>query len=108
MVGRDCDTMCSELTPAERIHGIGTDNQFVMMTSSPEMETRFQQLRKGMEATRGTGNGHFFAFHGSDTCNWHSILRTGLKNMSNTKYMTSGAAYGSGIYMATDSQTSLA
>jgi hypothetical protein len=60
-----------------------------------------------MEVQRGEGKGHFFAFHGSDTCNWHSILRTGLKNMSNTKFMTSGAAYGSGIYMATDSGTSL-
>jgi hypothetical protein len=39
--------------------------------------------------------------------NWHSILRTGLKNMSGSKYQANGAAYGAGIYLAADSSTSL-
>lgn len=39
-------------------------------------------------------------FHGSASHNWYSILRNGLKNCSNTKLMTAGAAHGSGIYFS--------
>ena len=38
-------------------------------------------------------------FHGSPSYNWHSILRNGLRNMSHTTRMTSGAAYGNGVYL---------
>ena len=41
---------------------------------------------------------HFY--HGSSIGNWHSILRGGLVVLSGTQYMSAGAAYGSGIYMA--------
>ena len=43
-----------------------------------------------------------FLFHGSSLSNWFSILRNGLKNMSGTKLMINGAAYGSGIYLSHD------
>lgn len=33
-------------------------------------------------------------------------MRMGLKNYSNTKMMSAGAAYGPGIYMAKDATTS--
>jgi hypothetical protein len=42
--------------------------------------------------------GSFFAWHGSGPQNWHSILRNGLKNMSHTHMMTTGALHGGGIY----------
>lgn len=45
-------------------------------------------------------------FHGSGMENWLSIMHNGLKNLSNTKYMTSGAAHGQGIYLAQHSSTS--
>ena len=51
--------------------------------------------------------GSFFAFHGSGVENWHSIFRRGLANCSGTKLQTSGAAYGSGVYLALDSGTSM-
>jgi len=81
--------------------------QFVMLSSSPEREARFQRLKRRAEAYRGPGNGSFFAWHGSPLPKWHSIMRVGLKNLSNTALMTTGAAYGPGIYMATDLMTSL-
>ena len=37
----------------------------------------------------------------------HAILRSGLKNASNTKLMTAGAAYGPGIYLSTDASMSM-
>lgn len=50
--------------------------------------------------------GSFLAFHGSGFGNWHAILRTGLRNLSGTSLMSTGAVYGSGIYLAADSNTS--
>jgi Poly(ADP-ribose) polymerase catalytic domain len=48
-----------------------------------------------------------FAFHGSRWGNWHSILREGLLVASGTPYMAFGQALGPGIYLASDSATSL-
>lgn len=41
-----------------------------------------------------------YLFHGSRWQNWYSIMRNGLKNCSNTKLMTAGAAYGNGVYLS--------
>ena len=49
----------------------------------------------------------YYIFHGSNWCNWYSILRNGLKNCSHTKLMTAGAAYGNGIYLSDDINVSL-
>lgn len=46
--------------------------------------------------------GSCFLFHGSNVENWYSIIRNGLKVMSNTKMMLNGAAYGTGIYLSDD------
>lgn len=46
--------------------------------------------------------GSCFLFHGSNAENWYSIIRNGLKVMSNTKMMLNGAAYGTGIYLSDD------
>merc|ERR1712166_8993 len=96
-MGKGCEAMIG-----------GPKHQFVLMCSPPDVEKRFRNMRTGAELTRGKGKGSIFAFHGSAIGNWHCILRSGLKNMSNTAYMTSGAAHGAGIYMACDSATSLA
>lgn len=96
------------LTNKEKIvlPGFAVDHQFVMMSTPPEREAVFRKLRKASEITKGKGKGSIYAWHGSSTCNWHAIVRTGLKNLSNTALMTTGAAYGEGIYMATEANTS--
>jgi hypothetical protein len=48
-----------------------------------------------------------YCFHGSGLQNWYSILRNGLKNVSNTNMMTAGAALGTGIYLGKMSNISL-
>ncbi|KAK9867276.1 hypothetical protein WJX84_004309 [Apatococcus fuscideae] len=73
--------------------------QFYLMTNSPERETAFQKLKKQ--------HGSFWKFHGSAFHNWHSILRTNLRNVSHTSLMRAGAAHGPGIYLASNSQTSM-
>lgn len=47
-----------------------------------------------------------FLFHGSNICNWYSIMRNGLKNCSGTTLMAHGAAYGNGIYFSDSAQLS--
>mmetsp|Transcript_13559 Transcript_13559/g.17078 ORF Transcript_13559/g.17078 Transcript_13559/m.17078 type:complete len:209 (-) Transcript_13559:110-736(-) len=100
------------LSPEERIPGLQCADQFLLMTGPLEREVKFQTLKEETRRKRTHYNsfdktGSIFAFHGSGLGNWHSIMRIGLKNMSNTKYMSAGAAYGSGIYFADDIGTSL-
>jgi hypothetical protein len=76
----------------------GTE-QFMTLLSSPEREEVFNDLKGRF--------GSMYLWHGSGAENWHSILRTGLKNFSNTDLMKCGACYGSGIYFARSSGTSL-
>ncbi len=45
-----------------------------------------------------TANSHLF--HGSNSACWYSILRNGIKVLSNTSMQKNGAAYGSGIYVS--------
>lgn len=47
-----------------------------------------------------------YLYHGSPVFNWHSIIRNGLKVMSGTTYMTTGAVWGNGIYLSDQMATS--
>ncbi|XP_061891747.1 protein mono-ADP-ribosyltransferase PARP6-like [Entelurus aequoreus] len=69
-----------------------TPHQFLLISSPQTKEACFQAARKLYGST--------FAFHGSHIENWHSILRNGLVNASNTKFQMHGAAYGKGIYLS--------
>ncbi|XP_029378339.1 protein mono-ADP-ribosyltransferase PARP6-like [Echeneis naucrates] len=69
-----------------------TPHQFLLISSPPSKEARFQTARRLYGST--------FAFHGSHIENWHSILRRGLVNASNTKLQLHGALYGKGIYLS--------
>ena len=70
------------LPPGDQLKSASTALQFVMKNAAPEKEARFQALK--------AEHGSFYAFHGSPTGNWHSILRLGLRNKN---YRT---AYGPG------------
>jgi ubiquitin-protein ligase len=47
-----------------------------------------------------------YLYHGSNSANWYSILRNGIKVLSNTTMQKNGAAYGKGIYMSDQFNTS--
>lgn len=74
-------------------------DQYVIVNDYIEKETKFQKLKKI--------HGSFYAFHGSPINKWHSIIRSGLKNLSNTDKMTTGAIYGPGIYTSLNSSVSI-
>lgn len=82
----------------ERIQELRTPYQYLLLSAPPEMEAAFQEHK--------AKHGSEFCFHGSQTANWHCILRQGLKNASGTKLMTAGQAHGPGIYLARDAATS--
>eukprot|EP00931_Biecheleriopsis_adriatica_P094266 TRINITY_DN67936_c0_g1_i1.p1 TRINITY_DN67936_c0_g1~~TRINITY_DN67936_c0_g1_i1.p1 ORF type:complete len:657 (+),score=149.84 TRINITY_DN67936_c0_g1_i1:130-1971(+) len=87
------------LDDGDRIAAFRTPFQYLLISAPPEKEQAFQELKEK--------HGSKFAFHGSAAENWHSILRNGLKNASNTALMTTGAAYGPGIYLSTHSSMSM-
>jgi len=80
-----------KLPPEIEISGLSGE-QFLMLSSPPDKEKVFRSLRKKY--------GSVYAFHGSSSENWHSIVRHGLKNASGTALQVNGAAYGKGIYMS--------
>ena len=49
-----------------------------------------------------------YLFHGSPLSNWYSILRNGLKNLSGSKLMINGNAFGNGIYLSDNFELSFA
>merc|ERR1712232_11459 len=92
-------TYLAPLNADQRIQAFNTDFQYLLISAPPEKEATFQELKKQY--------GSIFAFHGSHVGNWHSILRNGLKNASNTPLMSAGAAHGPGIYLGKSSQISM-
>jgi ubiquitin-protein ligase len=49
---------------------------------------------------------YYYLYHGSPFYCWYSIIKNGLKVMSETEFMTTGAAYGNGIYLSDNLQIS--
>ena len=92
-------THLAKLKPDEQISQVPTPHQYLMLSATPARERVFQQRKKEY--------GSFWAFHGSGFFNWHAILRTGLRNLSGTDLMSTGAVYGNGIYLAAESGTSI-
>lgn len=87
------------LPESKHIKEMSTPHQYMLLMSTPEKEAKFNELKNNY--------GSFYAWHGSPMENWHAILRSGLKNLSNkTGYMLHGAAHGPGIYLAPNSGTS--
>lgn len=77
----------------EALSGDSAIQEFIIYNHDANQEKVFQELKQK--------HGSIFTFHGSSIENWYSILRNGPRNLSNTKMMTAGAAYGQGVYSAT-------
>lgn len=86
------------MAPSVHIPAMDTPHQFLLLTAAPEREAMFK--------ARKEAHGTMFAFHGSRSENWHSILRGGLKIMSGTPNELHGARHGPGVYFACDASAS--
>lgn len=73
--------------------------QFIVADHPSEILLSFNKMK--------AKHGSFFAFHGSPIENWYSILRNGIRSLSNTHLMTTGAARGAGVYTGDNINMSL-
>ncbi|SPQ27607.1 af7102b5-66b2-4079-b283-868b21aaec68 [Thermothielavioides terrestris] len=87
----------------ERILGMDGWVQFRFAQGSPDKELRFNRALQEVAARKHMKeNPTIFAWHGSRLSNWHSILRTGL----DYRDVTSGRAFGNGVYFSPRSSIS--
>lgn len=85
----------------DRVTGMDEYMQFRFAQGAPDKEQRFIDCveKHGSKTQFPT----IFAWHGSPLANWHSIIREGL-HFRETMH---GRAYGNGVYMSPQAQTSL-
>jgi hypothetical protein len=120
------------LTSSEQFAEMGTPLQFAVTPCDTQREEAFQALKRQAGIDRNTATtstttstpstttdnatsstttrmipSTVWGFHGSDTSNWHSILRTGLKMMSHTAWANSAPVYGPGIYLSVSSRIAM-
>eukprot|EP00656_Telonema_subtile_P032953 TRINITY_DN3629_c0_g1_i1.p1 TRINITY_DN3629_c0_g1~~TRINITY_DN3629_c0_g1_i1.p1 ORF type:complete len:774 (-),score=253.76 TRINITY_DN3629_c0_g1_i1:113-2434(-) len=86
----------------EGMHKAGGQHQFVMLCGNPEREKLFREAKQRCEDEKGVGNGSIMAFHAGAACVWNSIVRGGL----DYRWMRNAQAFGPGVYLATNQQTS--
>eukprot|EP00927_Polykrikos_kofoidii_P027639 TRINITY_DN24240_c0_g1_i1.p1 TRINITY_DN24240_c0_g1~~TRINITY_DN24240_c0_g1_i1.p1 ORF type:complete len:808 (-),score=135.77 TRINITY_DN24240_c0_g1_i1:174-2552(-) len=85
--------LLQRVTGEHALPKLGAASQIaVLRAGSPAAERNFLERKRLF--------GSNFGFHGSHVENWYSIMRNGLRVLSNTKFMKTGARFGEGIYLA--------
>lgn len=74
-------------------NGNSVTHIFYIKRNNPAAEERYNKILNEKKELS-------YYVHGSPYGCWHSILKQGIRNMSKTRYMTCGAAYGNGVYLA--------
>ena len=70
------------------------DQVIAVVDHSAEFERKFAERRNTQPSV--------YAYHGTGYDCLYSLARNGLRNLSNSQFMTTGAVFGSGIYIAPD------
>ena len=87
----------------DRVSGMDDWMQFRFAQGAPDKEQRFIDCVKDSSSGNNEKHPTLFAWHGSPLSNWHSIVRVGL----DFKETAHGRAFGNGVYMSPQVQTSL-
>ncbi|KAJ7753671.1 hypothetical protein DFH07DRAFT_868677 [Mycena maculata] len=103
-----CTAYLEEMSSSEnqRIQGVDSAwRQFRFSVGAPDAEAKFQKALKSATETDANAKKYpsLYAFHGSALRNWHSIVRHGLWY----KTVVNGRAFGDGVYLAKEAQTSM-
>ena len=93
-----CQGHLMQLQGEDKFPMMDTQYQFRLCEDSPYKEARFSQLKKMY--------GSQYFFHGSSFYNWYSILREGLKDLSDISSETHEIYHNAGIYLAKSSGVS--
>ena len=89
-------------TSEAHLHAAATSTLPSSSLTLPSYQFNLSHLPDPLFRSLSSTHSTFLAFHGSPFANWHSILRRGLESKSGTKEQTSGAIFGSGIYLSDD------
>ncbi|TEB26206.1 hypothetical protein FA13DRAFT_1795840 [Coprinellus micaceus] len=102
-----CTALIEEITdPNELIQDLDMNwKQFRLTVGAPDAEAKFKHAVQDAANKDLNAQNYpvLYAFHGSPLKNWHSIVRHGLWY----RQITHGRAYGNGVYLAKDAQTSM-
>ncbi|KAJ7187359.1 hypothetical protein C8R46DRAFT_880049 [Mycena filopes] len=103
-----CTAYLEEMSSSEdqRIQGLDASwRQFRFSVGAPDAEAKFMKAQQMAITTDANAKRYpsLYAFHGSALKNWHSIIRHGLWY----KTVVNGRAFGDGVYLAKESQTSM-
>ncbi|KAJ5815775.1 hypothetical protein N7474_007552 [Penicillium riverlandense] len=88
--------------PEHLVSGMGGFVQFRLAQGAPDKEQRFIHAVDTVSLKANPQYPTLFAWHGSPLFNWHSILREGL----NFDTIANGRAFGDGVYLSRDFNTS--
>ncbi|KAK7028605.1 ubiquitin-CONJUGAT-2 domain-containing protein [Favolaschia claudopus] len=101
-----CTAYLEEMAEDESIQGVDSGwRQFRFSVGAPDAEAKFQKALQNATTTDANAKKYpsLYAFHGSGLRNWHSIIRHGLWYRT----VTNGRAFGDGVYLAKEAQTSM-
>ncbi|KAJ7059776.1 hypothetical protein C8F01DRAFT_989503 [Mycena amicta] len=103
-----CTAYLEEMSSSEEQCIQGVDpvwRQFRFSVGAPDAEAKFQAALDMAKRTDNNAKKYpsLYAFHGSGLRNWHSIIRHGLW----FKTVVNGRAFGDGVYLAKEAQTSM-
>ncbi|KAJ5337016.1 catalytic domain [Penicillium brevicompactum] len=82
--------------PSYQVTGMNGWVQFRLVQGAADKEQRFTDAVNSVSLAKNPNHPTLFAWHGSPTSNWHSILREGL----HFKRVVHGRASGHGVYMS--------
>ncbi|KAJ7320981.1 hypothetical protein DFH08DRAFT_713280 [Mycena albidolilacea] len=101
-----CTAYLEELSGEQAIQGVDAAwRQFRFSVGAPDAEAKFQKAQQVAMTSDANAKKYpsLYAFHGSALRNWHSIIRHGLW----FRTVTNGRAFGDGVYLAKEAQTSM-
>ncbi|KAJ6506730.1 hypothetical protein C8R45DRAFT_1090408 [Mycena sanguinolenta] len=101
-----CTAYLEEMSDEQCIQGVDSAyRQFRFSVGAPDAEAKFQKALQAATVSDANAKKYpsLFAFHGSALKNWHSIVRHGLW----FKTVANGRAFGDGVYLAKEAQTSM-
>ncbi|KAJ6535048.1 hypothetical protein B0H19DRAFT_1383300 [Mycena capillaripes] len=101
-----CTAYLEETSEEQQIQGVDSAwRQFRFSIGAPDAEAKFQKVLQTAIKSDSDAEKYqsLFAFHGSALRNWHSIIRHGLWY----KTVANGRAFGDGVYLAKEAQTSM-
>lgn len=79
------------------VGGISKKGYLFKVSHSDEKEREFYEIKGESK----------ILYHGTLIRNVYSIMRNGVRSMSGTKYLSNGAIYGNGIYLADNESTAI-